>query len=260
MSLNRVKAIWWRHAYDLKHNVGRLFDTFYWPALDIVLWGMTSVYFQQKAATADIVLVLLSGLVFWQVIWRSQYEVTVNLLEELWSHNLVNVLATPLTIYEWVVAVICLGFIRMFFAIGFGLALVYWLYGVNILQVGWMMVPFVALLLMSGWDIGLVAAGVILRFGMRIEVIAWSGVSLLAPFSAIYYPVSTLPEWGQRIAAWVPASYVFEGMRVVLSRGQIDQAMLLKSLGLTVIYLVLGLGFFWLMYQQRRKLGVSSLE
>ena len=106
--------------------MGRLFDTFYWPALDIVLWGMTSVYFQQKAATADIVLVLLSGLVFWQVIWRSQYEVTVNLLEELWSHNLVNVLATPLTIYEWVVAVICLGFIRMFFAIGFGLALVYW--------------------------------------------------------------------------------------------------------------------------------------
>ena len=261
MNWKRIKALLWRHNYDIKHNLGRLLDTFYWPAVDIVLWGLTSSYFQKTSMeVSNLVLILLSALVFWQIIWRGQYEISVNLLEELWSHNLVNLFTTPLTIFEWIMAMIILGLIRMLVTVGFAIGLVYLMYGANILEIGLMLVPFACLLLMSGWYIGLVAAGIILRFGMRLEIIAWSGVYLLAPFSAIYYPVSVLPGWAQKIAAWIPASYIFEGMRAVLSNNTIDKALFIKSAGLSLIYLLLSLGFFLFCFNQSRKSGLARLE
>jgi len=113
MNFNRIKAIIIRHLYNFKHNLDRLSDSFYWPAMDIILWGLTSQYIQEGGGEINnIILLLLSGLVFWQIVWRGQYEITVNLLEEVWSQNLVSLLATPLTINEWISSLFLLGFLK----------------------------------------------------------------------------------------------------------------------------------------------------
>ncbi|GAG24721.1 unnamed protein product, partial [marine sediment metagenome] len=107
MNFNRVKAIIIRHIYNFKHSLDRLFDSFYWPVMDIILWGLTSQYIQNTGEkVSHIVLIILSGLIFWQVIWRGQYEITTNLLEELWSQNLVNLFSTPLTVTEWIAGIL----------------------------------------------------------------------------------------------------------------------------------------------------------
>jgi ABC-2 type transport system permease protein len=261
MSKARIFAIFWRHIYNFKHSWDRLFDSFYWPALDILLWGLTSVYIKQASTTIpDIVVILLSGLVYWQVVWRSQYEITVNLLEELWSHNFVNLFATPLKVSEWVVSVLLLGIVKMVFTVGFALFLVFSIYGVNMFEVGWYMVPFVILLLASGWFIGFFVAGIILRYGKRIQTIAWAGVYLFAPFSAIYYTVDTLPDWAQKVSRLVPMSYIFEGMRTVLLGGYLDIRLLGVSSLLVVVYMVLSIWFFYFMFRLSRKAGLASLE
>lgn len=261
MNWRRVWGVVLRHLYNFRHSWDRVTDMFYWPAMDILLWGLTSAWIVQATdAPADVVLVLLTALVYWQVVWRSQYEITVNLLEELWSENLVNLFGSPLSIYEWMTASMILGIVKMILTIIFALVLVWLLYGVSILAIGLMAVPFIVVLLASGWWIGFIIAGIIVRHGTRIQTLAWSGVYLLAPFSAIYYPVAVLPEWAQKIAAIIPMSYVFEGMRQALYQGTFNARYLAISTGLTVIYIVMAGGFFVGQFKKRQERGLASLD
>lgn len=237
-------------------------DSFYWPAVDILLWGLTSVYIEKSGVNMpQIVLMILSGLVLWMVVWRSQYEITINLLEELWSSNLVNLFSTPLKVSEWIIAVAILGLLKMGITISFAGLLVWLLYKIDVLfELGWQLLPFMVLLLMFGWAVGFLVAGLIVRFGMRIQALSWTVIYIMAPFSAVFYPLNTLPEWAQKVAAWVPTSYIFEGMRLVLAGGRIDQMNLVKSAGLTLVYLVLSILFFLFCFKQSKKTGLARLE
>ena len=60
------------------------------------------------------------------------------------------------------------------------------------------------------------SAACILRHGMGAESLAWLAVFMLAPVSAVYYPVSILPVWLQHVAWALPSTHVFEGMRAVM--------------------------------------------
>ncbi|MCG2692182.1 hypothetical protein L6272_05135, partial [Microgenomates group bacterium] len=125
----RVKAVIWRHLYNFKHSWDRLSDAFYWPAMDIFIWGLTSMYIREATVEIpNIVMLLMTGLVFWIIVWRGQYEITVNLLEEMWNSNLVNLFTTPLTVYEWMMGVVVLGIAKMIITISFAGILVYLLY------------------------------------------------------------------------------------------------------------------------------------
>lgn len=175
MNINRIKAIIIRHLYNFRHHLDRLSDSFYWPAMDIILWGLTSQYIQKTGGKAsNIVLILLSGLVFWQVIWRGQYEITVNFLEEVWSQNLVNMFSTPLTLEEWVAGVMFLGIIKMIITVTFAIFLVWLLYTINILSFGFLLIPFFISLLMMGWWVGLMVTGLLVLFGRQVQTLAWS--------------------------------------------------------------------------------------
>jgi ABC-2 type transport system permease protein len=229
--------------------------------MDILLWGLTSIWIRQNATNVpNVVVILLSGLVFWQVVWRAQYEFTVNLLEEMWSHNFVNLFATPLKISEWLVATLILGVSKMILSVSFAVGLVYFLYAVKLWDIGLAIIPFFVLLLMMGWWVGFFISGFIMRYGTRIQTIAWSGVYLLAPFSAIYYPLNVLPEWAQHISWWIPASHIFEGLRLALLTRQIDTNQLLIALIQNVIYLTISTALFLYMFKKTKENGLASIE
>jgi ABC-2 type transport system permease protein len=261
INLNRVAAVIIRHIYLYKHSLDRLSDSFYWPAMDLLLWGFTSLYIQKQSQTIPgIVVAFLTGLVFWLVVWRGQYEITVNLLEEMWSHNLVNLFTSPLKISEWVLAVMILGIFKMTLTFVFAGFLAHVLYQVNIFSFGFLLLPFFLSLLATGWFAGFFVGGLIIRFGTRIQTIAWSGVMLLAPFSAIYYPVSVLPSWAQKVASFIPTSYIFEGMREILSTGHFSSEKLITSFILNIFYLTLTILFFRYMFEKSKSIGLSRLE
>lgn len=261
MNISRIEAVIVRHFYNFKHSLDRLSDSFYWPAVDIVLWGLTSQYIQKAGhEVGNIILVFLSGLIFWQVIWRGQYEITVNLLEEMWNRNLTNIFSTPLRVREWVAGVLFLGVIKMIGTIGFAIALTWLLYAVNLFTFGWLLIPFFISLLMVGWWVGLMVASLLIRFGTQIQTLAWSGVYLLAPFSAIYYPVSSLPNWARTIAKALPTSYIFEGMRQSLKTGKIPFSNLGISFGLNLVYLFISFFMFKFCFEKSKEKGLSRLE
>ena len=96
MSLKRVWGVFLRYFYYFS-KLDNISEVFYLPTIDIFLWGMTSVWLQKgEAGVPDLAIIILTALVFWQILWRSNYEITVNILQEFWNRNLVNLFSTPL--------------------------------------------------------------------------------------------------------------------------------------------------------------------
>src|SRR6266566_9089733 len=119
------------------------------------------------------------------------------------------------------------------------------LYHYSIFSMGLPLLAFFAVLLALGWALGLAICGLILRQGMGAEGLAWTVVFTLSPISAVFYPVSILPDWLQHIAWALPSTYVFEGMRAVLFSGIFRSDYFVTAAALDIIYLALGTAVFF---------------
>lgn len=244
MKAHRIFGIILRYLYLFRHSFDRLSDAFYWPTIDLLLWGITSVYFRtQFAGGPSITVMIISGILFWIIVWRGQYEISVNLLEDLWNKNLINIFAAPVSFYEWISSFLILGIIKAVLSFTYGAIIAFILYKVHIFTYGFSLLPIMLLLIMTGWWSGFIGAGIILRYGTKIQTVAWSLVTILSPFSAIYYPLTILPLWAQKVALFVPTSYVFEAARKVINQGYFDTQMFLIAFFLNIFYIVLSIMF-----------------
>jgi ABC-2 type transport system permease protein len=261
MSLRRIYAIILRHMYNFRHTYDRLVDAFYWPAVDIIIFGLTfSALEKQGSLSQQFVEMMLFGVILWYVIWRGQMEVAVNIVEEFWAENMLNLMSTPLKLSEWIIGLITVGIIKLFLTILFTSLIAFILYSVNILTLGWWFVYFVASLLIFGWAFGLFIGGLFMRYGTAIQTLGWAGGFILMPFSATYYAASSLPEWVQFIGRFLPTMYVFEGMRNVLVTGTMPTEWIIKSLVLNCIYLLLSTIFFVYSYKAALKKGLNHIK
>ncbi len=229
--------------YLFRHSFDRLSDAFYWPVVDLLLWGLTGLYIKNSggAGQLNVITMILSGILLWIIVWRGQYEITVNLLEDLWNKNLINIFGSPLRFSEWISAFLIIGLLKSIVSLLFASLIAYWLYQFNIFTFGYYLLPFFMILIMFGWSVGFLVAGVILRFGSKIQTLAWTAVMVLSPFSAIYYPLSILPAWAQKVAVFIPASYIFEGGRKLLLQQRLNLDYFFIPLILNALYLILAI-------------------
>ncbi len=260
MSFSRIKGVFLRYYYNLIKGPTQLSDLFYWPLVDILMWGLTSIWVQHQSQAANLPLIIMTGLIFWQVAQRGSIDISIALLQEFWHRNLVNMFSTPLKISEWIAGIILLCLCKLVITISFGALLVYLLYSLNVFTLGWAFLPFAAMLLIFGWTIGFLASSLIIYFGHQLEALAWMVGFLFAPFSAVFYPVSILPEWTQIISWSIPTTYVFEGMRQILSGKPFPLSYFGMSLALNLVYLFGAISLFRWSFEKSRNKGLARLE
>lgn len=261
MSWNRIYALILRHTIPIRRDLDLWADMWYWPFIDTLSWGLASQFLSKNdSEVAGLILSTLIALVLWNVIWRSQSEVGRNLLDEIWNKNLLNMFSTPLTLLEWIVSVLLQSFVKMVLTAGFVGAMIFFLYQANVFDIGWWLLPFILLGMMTGWSTGFIAAGIVIRWGQRMQTIVWVLPGILIPLSAVYYPAEQLPWLLHMISYAIPTSYVFESMRLVLFTNHPSAEGLLISLILNVAYLVLGMVFFVYMFKKSKALNLSRLH
>lgn len=258
MKIHRIYGVILRYLYLFKHSINRLADAFYWPVIDLLLWGLTISYMKEISGL-NVVTVVISGILLWLIVWRGQYEISVNLLEELWNRNLINIFGSPLKFSEWIVSVVLLGIIKAFFSFTFAALIAFLLYKVKIFVYGFYLLPFMLSLFMTGWWVGFLVNGLIFRFGTKVEQFAWSLIYIISPFSGIYYSISILPLWAQKVSTVVPTSYIFEGARQIIFTGKTDLNKLIISFGLNAIYLILSLIFLKKSYAKALGKGLVKM-
>jgi ABC-2 type transport system permease protein len=232
-------------------------EVLYWPVLDLVVWGFITVYLAQfRQNLPKFIPFFLGALILWDILFRAQQGISVSFLEDVWSRNFLNLFASPLGPTEYIFSLMLVGFTKLIVTASIMSALAWFLYSFNIFLVGISLIPFVLNLIIMGWSIGIITIALILRFGQEAEVLAWALGFLFMPVSAVFYPVSVLPPFLQAITHYIPASYVFEGMRSVISNGDFPLNELFCSMGLNVIYIVLSFLFFYWNFSVVKKKGL----
>ncbi len=259
MKFYRIKGTILHYLYILKSSPDRITDVFYWPTIDVIVWGLTSLYFTRNSNIPTLIPIIMSGLVLWTIVYQGQREISFGLLEVLWNRNMVNIFTTPLTFPEWITSIVITAVTKstVSFFVAALLALV--LYKMNIFSQGFYLLPFLALLTLFAYSVGFFVSGLILRYTTKIQTLAWSTMALISPFSAIYYSVSTLPVWAQKVALLIPPSYIFEGMRQVILKQQVNMNMLIAAFVIDIIYLAGSLVFLKMSFDKVLQNGLAKL-
>lgn len=258
-SVRRVGAVMLRQAYLYKRTFHRWLEIFYWPVVDLLLWGFITTFLMRQATGIPRPLgFFLGALILWDILLRAQLSVSTGFLEDVWSRNLLNVWSSPVRPAEYLAGVMLTGLIRVCIGATLAMILAFFFFDFNILTVGLPLVPFIAALAVMGWAIGIVTMAVILRFGEGAEVLAWALSFLFQPFSAVFYPVDILPGGMQAVAHAVPASHVFEGMRDVIGGSAFPADRLLAAGALDAVYLLAAWSIFVLMLRRVRRRGLLA--
>lgn len=255
-SSGRVAAMVLRYIYLLRGSWPRIVELAYWPVMQMLVWGfLTQFLMTNSSYIVRAGGVLIAAVLLWDIMFRGNIGVAVSFLEEMWSRNLGQLFASPLRPYEWALALIVISLIRTMIGVVPAALLAIPLYHYSIFDMGLPLLAFFANLLIFGGAIGLAVSGMVMRFGLGAESLAWIAIFAFAPLSGIYYPIAILPDWLQPIALALPSAHVFEGMRSVLIHGTFPFDHLYYAIALNVGYLSAGCGVFLYAFHVARRRG-----
>lgn len=245
MNARRAAAVFVRQLYLLRGSAARLLPLFAWVAVDIVLWGFISRYLNTVASPGfNFVPALLGAVLLWDFFSRVMHGVTTAFLEDVWSRNFLNFFASPLKISEYLAGLVLSSIATSAVGLAVMLVLASAVFGLSFAAYGLLLAPFLLVLFLFGVALGIVGAGVVLRFGPASEWFVWPLPALVSPFAGVFYPLSTLPAWMRGVARALPPSYVFEGVRAVVSGGAASWGALGWGALLACVYVLLACWFF----------------
>jgi ABC-2 type transport system permease protein len=258
IKIHRIKAMLLNYYYLSINSLDRIFDIVYWPLLDIFIWGFMT-HFIQGISDFNILNVILGGIVLWVFLWRSTQDLVVYLLDSYWSRSIFHLFITPLKSAEFVISLAIIGLIRSFLAFTTMSILAYFLYDFTILQFNLFHIAMlIGILVLFAWALGILISSFIFLWGTRIQVLAWSVIWIIQPFSCVFYPLSALPNWAAKIAIFLPTTQVFENLRATINGSPLNYGSLLYSLIFILIFFVLASLFLSYSVKRARNKGHFS--
>ena len=246
-SRRRVAAMARRNLLVQSRNPGHWFLLLVLPLVDALLFGSIGVAFGEGDGPVEL---LVTGIILFHLIWQLTLAGSLGLLEEVWSRNLMNLIATPLTEREFMGALGVVGLLRTAVSISVIAVVGLGFYTVSPSSAGWVLVPSAAILLLFGWAITTFVVALTLQYGDSAEVFSWGTLVLLMPLSGVFYPVESLPAVLQPIAAVIPLTKVFSAVQEGLATGTVAWAQLAYAAAGTAV--ALGLAVWFLDRQMRR--------
>jgi ABC-2 type transport system permease protein len=255
-SVRRIAAMVLRYWYLLRGSWPRILELAYWPTVQMIMWGFISQFMATNSTwVAQAAGVLIAAVLLWDVLFRGQLGLSLSFMEEMWSRNLGHLFVSPLRPSELVASMMAMSFIRTLIGVGPAALLCILFYDYSVFSLGLPLIAFFVNLIMLGWALGLLVVALLLRFGLGAENLAWFIGFMMAPISAVYYPVSVLPGWLQAVAWSLPSTYVFEGMRAVLFEHRFRFDLLAGALALNLVFLSIAFALFIAAFQSARRRG-----
>ena len=259
MSFHRTFAIVIRQFYLLRGSFSRVVPLFAWVAVDMVLWGFLTRYLNTLASPGfNFVPALLGAVLLWDFFIRIMQGITMAFLEDVWSRNFLNIFATPLLMPEYVGGLIVSSIATSVIGLGVMLVIATVFFKLSLFIYGLAVLPFLGVLFLFGIALGIFGSALVLRFGPASEWFIWPLPALISPFAGVLYPVSTLPHWMQFVSRFLPPSYVFEGLRAIVSGGTVSGMALAGGGCLAVGYILLAYKFFTKVYKNALRTGLIA--
>lgn len=256
MSPTRIFAVILRQWYEFINQWSRLFDTFFWPIIDLFLWGLTFFYLETAAPEISFSKVIIGALIFSSFLYSVQRDITLGFLQDVWDRNLYNVFATSVTKAEILIGSCISALFKMIMLIFIISGAAYLIYEFNFLEFLPLFAGSMITITLFGIFFGIMTTAFIFHMGSQVQTLTWSGLGLLMPLFCIYYPVSALPNFLQPIAWILSPTYVFEFVRAFVSEGSIPvlKDWLIPNL-LNLLYLLIASWYFNYAFRNARQRG-----
>lgn len=252
----RLFALFMRQMYLNLHSPPRIMAYAFWPSMSMIVWGFLNSYLFQKSDLVNFSMAtLLGATLLYNFAERSNINTMFAFLEDVWSRNLGNMLITPLRPIEMIAGYILNGLVMVAWGSGIACLLGYLIFDYSVFSMGLAFLAYIAILVMNGWWVGILLISVIIRYGSSGEHFGWMLAFIIMPFLGVYYPISFLPEWMQAVSWAMPAAYVFESLRQLISEHTFNAAYFYKGIALNCVYLLLAIAVFIDQLNRARKRG-----
>jgi ABC-2 type transport system permease protein len=235
--LTKVQAFVFKNWIMTKRNVFTLFEVLFWPVVGFLSVGLLSEF---AALQPEMKAFILIGVVSMGSVQVCQLDVSYVLLYDIWSKAIKHSFMAPvglrhLFVGSWLVGM-ARGLLVFFILMGASL----WIFDFDFLVPGAVPIGlFLMGLFLSAATVGIFVCILVLLFGLRAEVAAWSLVSLMLLVCGIYYPVSILPGPIATLARLAPLTYLLEYFRSFYGFQPVSSHVILKGYTLTLAYLLL---------------------
>lgn len=259
MNFSSIFAIFVRQLYLVRGSPTRFINIFSWILIDVLVWGFTTRYLAQVGGSGfNFAFVFLGAVLLWEFLSQVQRGFILASLEDVYTHNYLNLFASPLRVSEYIcglvlsaIATSSIAFLAVFFLSSV-------LFGFSIFSYGLLLVPALCILLVFGVTLGIIAAAVVMRLGPSGEWLAWPLPAIISPFAGVFYPLAVLPGWMQHVAQFLPPSSVFEAARTFVTTGEYDASTMALGVLLSLLYLMLACGIFVYVYRYAIRNGLIA--
>ena len=254
MNINAVKAVFLYEYLLLKSCPERLMFTFFWPIMNLLIWGYTAFFLNQNNIS-NFGILLISAVILWSLISSSQFEISSPFLEKISRFQLRNFLISSMNITDYILAITLVGLFKtiLSFILLFLIALS--LFSFNIFQFGWPLLFLIFNLYFFGWILGLFLSSFMIFFGIRISFLNAPLAGLIMPFSCVFYSREVLSPFLKFFSWFLPPSYIFENLRSFIFNQKFDLKEIIISFGLNLLFFVIALLLFKFMFNLSLKKG-----
>lgn len=235
--LIQIKAFAFKNWIITKRNLFSLSEILFWPLVGLFSVGLLTVFLRLDASMTGFILI---GVMSMSIIQVCQIDVAYALLYDLWAKSMKHTFIAPIHPFQLISGAWLIGMARsftVFLLLSLFSALAF---GFNFFETG--AIPLLLYLLglfCVSVSIGISVCLLVLLFGYKAEVAAWSITSLMALVCGIYYPVSILPFPLPEIAHAIPLTYFLAYFRSLYGfDGKVGE-LLGWGFGLTGFYLMI---------------------
>jgi len=233
--LTKTRAFVFKNWTMTRRNVFTVFEILFWPLVGFLSVGLLAEFAALAPETKAFVLV---GVVSMSAVQVCQLDVAYVLLYDVWSKAVKHGFMAPVAIRHLLFGSLIVGIIRggIVFFVLMGASFFIFDFDFTIPGAGPMCL-FLFGLFLSAAMVGIFVCILVLVFGQRAEVAAWSLVSLMLLVCGIYYPVSILPKWVIAMAKLIPVTYFLEYFRHFYGFEPTFSHVLAKGYGTVFAYL-----------------------
>jgi ABC-2 type transport system permease protein len=209
--ITKTRAFVFKNWIMTKRNVFTLFEILFWPVVGFLSVGLLVEF---AALDENMRAFILVGIVSMSAVQVCQLDVSYVLLYDIWSKAVKHGFIAPVGLRHLLLGSMIVGVARgsvVFFML-MGASL--WIFDFDFTVTGvWPICMFLSGLFLSATMVGMLVCILVLVFGHRAEVAAWSLVSLMLLLCGIYYPISILPDWVVGVSQLIPLTYFLEYYR-----------------------------------------------
>lgn len=233
-SFTHFNAFLYKNWIMARRNFFTIFEMMFWPFYALISIGLMTLFLELSPEKVAFVLI---GTIALSTIQICQIDIAYVLLLDVWSKSIKQTLLAPVDALHLSLGGWFVGIIRGLLVFVFLSLFSYFAFGFDFLRPGILRLTiFLFGLFIMGAIVGNIVCILLLLFGQRAEVAAWSLAGLFMLICGIYYPSSILPAPLFYLSQLIPLTYFLDYFRVFYGIGKVIPFHILKGYFLLVVY------------------------